>query len=235
MVFLNSKTLLAYPMTLIMIGCACSDMAPVANGRSADATRAKQLAANQAPGSQNSTDVERLRALWQQRAKTKQAGDYPTGPGNIIEISLPANEELRAQTVRVAGDGSITLPFVGKLTGSGLTEEELRSAISTELLKYMHEPRVKSYVKEHKNRQVAVLGSVLKPGVYNLRSEAETILDLLSQAGGITPGTAPRIHLIAAAPADKHALQQFAGAADQSLRGQSVAATVEKNRTMAKN
>lgn len=199
-------------MLLVLAGCASTESARIPNRALADDPRAKPLLVNQAPGSQNSTDVDRLRALWQQRAKTKQAGDYPIGPGDIIEISVPAMEELRAQTVRVAGDGSITLPFVGKLTASGLTEEELRGAIATELLKYMHEPRVTSYVKEHKNRQVAVLGSVLKPGVYNLRGEEDTILDLLSQAGGITPGADPRIHLIPAEPADKNALQQFAGA-----------------------
>ena len=208
---LNSTTLWAYSLALILTGCAGSNVAPALTDHDVAQARAKPLLVSQTPGSPNGTDVVRLRALWQQRATSKPAGDYPIGPGDIIEISVPAMEELRAQTVRVTSDGSITLPFIGKLTAGGLTEEELRGAIAAQLLKYMHEPKVISYVKEHKNRQVAVLGSVLKPGVYNLRGEEDTILDLLSQAGGIAPGADPRIHLIPAEPADKNALRQFAG------------------------
>jgi polysaccharide export outer membrane protein len=169
----------------------------------------------------NGNDVERLRTLWLQRSKSAQFGDYPIGPGDIIEIAVPAMEELRSQTVRVAGDGSITLPFVGKLTASGLTEEELRSAMALQLRKYMHEPRVMTFVKEYRNRQVAVLGAVAKPGVYSLRSDADTILDLLAQAGGIGPGADARIHFIPAELADGDAYQKLAGA----LPAQSAGAT----------
>lgn len=159
---------------------------------------------------QKSTDLERLKILYRQRTAGLQSADYPIGPGDIIEVSVPAMEELKAQSVRVGGDGMIALPFVGKLMANGLTEEQLRGEIADRLLKFMHEPRVSVFVKEYKNRQVAVLGSVTKPGVYSLRSENDTILDLLSQAGGIAPGADPQIHLIPAELADKEAHKQFA-------------------------
>lgn len=159
---------------------------------------------------QKSTDLQRLRLLHQQRAAGLPAVDYPIGPGDIIDVSVPAMEELKLQSVRVGGDGMIALPFVGKLVASGLTEEQLRDAIAGRLLQFMHEPRVSVFVKEHKNRQVAVLGSVAKPGVYPLRGESDTILDMLAQAGGIAPGADPQIHLIPAEVADKEAYKQFA-------------------------
>lgn len=159
---------------------------------------------------QKASDLERLKLLHQQRAAGLSAVDYPIGPGDIIDVSVPAMEELKLQSVRVGGDGMIALPFVGKLLASGRTEEQLRGEIAGRLLQFMHEPRVLVFVKEHKNRQVAVLGSVAKPGVYPLRSENDTILDLLAQAGGITAGADPQIHLIPAELADKDAHKQFA-------------------------
>ncbi len=177
---------------------------------------------------QKSTDLERLQILYKQRASGLQTTDYPIGPGDIIDVSVPAMEELKLQSVRVSGDGMIALPFVGKLTASGFTEEQLRGEIAGRLLKFMHEPRVIVFVREHKNRQVAVLGSVAKPGVYALRSENDTILDLLSQAGGIAPGADPQIHLIPAELVDKDAYKQFASVLPVAAAGSSTPAMLLK-------
>jgi polysaccharide export outer membrane protein len=179
-----------------------------------------QARLTESPDSAVNNDVERLRELWLKRSKRPLLGDYPIGPGDVIEIAVPAMEELRSHSVRVAGDGTITLPFIGKLSASGLTEEELRAAMVARLREYMHEPRIMTFVKEYRNRQVAVLGAVAKPGVYSLRSENDTILDLLAQAGGIGPGADARIHFIPAEPADGESYQKLAGA----LRMQSISA-----------
>ena len=40
-----------------------------------------------------------------------------------MEISVPAIEELRTRTVRISGDGTLALPFIGKIEVAGLTEE----------------------------------------------------------------------------------------------------------------
>ena len=191
-------------------GCATAD-APKAVPTAAALTAKPGGTAAPAVARQNDADLARLRQLWLKRSEGSGSADYPIGAGDILEVSVPAMEELRAQSVRVAGDGTITLPFIGTLTANGHTEEALRTAIETRLKKYMHAPRVSIFVKEHRNRQVAVLGSVNRPGVYSLRSENDTILDMVSQAGGIASGADPRIHLVPAEPADKAAREQFAG------------------------
>lgn len=210
---------------LALMACANLDAASEsARAQSDPAVIPAQVSLNPQASSHdghNGNDVERLRALWLQRGKSAQLGDYPIGPGDIIEIAVPAMEELRSQTVRVAGDGTITLPFIGKLTASGLTEEELRSAMSLQLRKYMHEPRVATFVKEHRNRQVAVLGSVAKPGVYSLRSDGDTILDLLAQAGGISAGADARIHFIPAELPEGDAYRKLAAALPVQATGTS--------------
>jgi protein involved in polysaccharide export with SLBB domain len=55
-----------------------------------------------------------------------------------------------------------------------------------------------------------VLGTVVRPGVYGLRSESDTILDLLSHAGGIAPGADPLIHLIPAEPVESSTYEKLA-------------------------
>jgi protein involved in polysaccharide export with SLBB domain len=105
-------------------------------------------------------------------------------------------EELRGRIVRVSGDGTISLPFIGKVYVTGMTEEQLREQLTNALKKYMYEPRVGIFVKEYHSRQVAVLGAVFKPGLYSMNSGGDTILDMLSQAGGITTGADPRLYFI---------------------------------------
>ncbi len=143
-------------------------------------------------------DLEKLAKLWKERTQDKTVTDYPIGAGDVLQITVPAMEELHDRVVRVSGDGTISLPFVGKIFVSGMTEEQLREQLTTALKKYMYEPRVAIFVKEYHSRQVAVLGAVFKPGLYSLTSGSDTILDMLSQAGGITTGADPRLYFIPA-------------------------------------
>jgi polysaccharide export outer membrane protein len=64
----------------------------------------------------------------------------------------------------------------------------------------MHSPQFNLFVREYRSRQVAVIGAVAKPGLYNLASETDTILDIVASAGGMTVDAAPRILLIPAEP-----------------------------------
>jgi len=215
----------------LMLAClaslaGCSTAAP--GGSAEPAGRFGTVTAAADFSVQKSTDLERLQLLYRQRTTGLLAADYPIGPGDIIDVTVPAMEELKAQSVRVGGDGMIALPFIGKLLASGLTEEQLRGEIAGRLLTFMHEPRVSVFVKEYKNRQVAVLGSVTKPGVYGLRSENDTILDLLAQAGGIVAGADPQIHLIPAELADKDAYRQFASALPVAAAGSGAPAMLLK-------
>src|SRR5437773_5312105 len=150
------------------------------------------------------SDLEKLTALWLKRSREKGATDYPIGVGDVVEISVPSIEELRSRTVRISGDGTLALPFIGKIEGAGLTEEELQQKMVERLKQYMYSPRVIVFVKEYRSRQVAVLGSVTRPGVYGISSGADTLLDVLSQAGGIAPAADPTIYLIPAEPAEKN-------------------------------
>ncbi|OGQ79058.1 MAG: hypothetical protein A3F90_07370 [Deltaproteobacteria bacterium RIFCSPLOWO2_12_FULL_60_19] len=154
--------------------------------------------------------MERLAALLQERRRRGGGLDYPIGAGDVIEISVPAMQEIGAKTVRVSGEGAISLPFVGLIQAEGLREEELAQAIRARLEKYMYNPRVAIFIKEYRSRQVAVLGAVGKPGLYSLSSGADTIMDVVSRAGGILPTADPRIHFVPAEPVEKEKAKELA-------------------------
>ncbi len=151
---------------------------------------------------EDSSDQERLTRLWQKRTQEQKITDYPIGPGDVLELNVSTVEELTNRTVRVSGDGTIALPFVGELRVAGLTEKELRTELQSRLEKYMYTPQIHLLVKEYRSRQVAVVGAVEKPGLYNLASSSDTILDILSLAGGMKTEAAPRINLIPAESTD---------------------------------
>src|SRR5712692_2124135 len=160
---------------------------------------------------QQSADLERLAQLRQRRTQERAATDYPIGPGDVLEISVPAMEELKDRAVRVSGEGVITLPFVGTVRAGGLTERELKEEIRRRLeADVMHNPQVNIFVREYRSRQVAVIGAVEKPGLYSLASGADTILDMISLAGGMKEEAAPRIYFIPAEPVENGKAKELA-------------------------
>jgi polysaccharide export outer membrane protein len=96
----------------------------------------------------------------------------------------------------VSGEGTITLPLIGAMQVAGLTETEVRRSIRQRLETYMHAPEFNLFVREYRSRQVAVIGAVAKPGLYNLASQADTVMDMVASAGGMTLEAALRILLI---------------------------------------
>lgn len=168
----------------------------------------------------DSGDLDKLAKLWQERSNDSSTSDFPIGPGDVVEISVPAMEELRARTVRVAGDGGFTLPFLGKVQAAGLTGENLEKHLNERLQKYMYNPRVTVFVREYRSRQVAVLGSVAKPGLYTLTNSADTLLDVLTQAGGIAPGADPKLYLIPAESTEPNSALQLVSSLSPSLMQQ---------------
>jgi polysaccharide biosynthesis/export protein len=158
---------------------------------------------------QEKADLERLADLWHKRTGENSNSDYPIGPGDVLEISVPAIEELRDRVVRVSGEGTISLPFIGVSRAAGLSEAELREEIRRRLEDYMYRPQLNLFVREYRSRQVAVLGAVAKPGLYNLASGADSILDMIGLAGGMKEEAAPRILFIPAEPAENEKAREL--------------------------
>src|SRR5215510_11682920 len=110
--------------------------------------------------------------------------DYRIGKQDLLELKVFDLKELD-QTVRVADDGSITLPLLGRLDAAGLTKGELEATIARLLEeRYVRNPQVTIFVKEYQSKKVAVSGAVKKPDTYEMLGE-KTLLEMISLAGGL--------------------------------------------------
>lgn len=161
-------------------------------------------------------DTTRLDALYRSRTQGKTVADYPIGPGDVVHVSVPPIDELRDRTVRVEADGSMSLPMLGTMQAGGLTEKQLRAEIDQRLKKYMYNPEVEVFVKEYRSRQVAVIGMVNTPGLITLDGPNETVLDMMTRAGGLTATAADEIILM---PAEQNKQQEIGRIAEVSANG----------------
>ncbi len=115
---------------------------------------------------------------------TRGGSDYRIGRQDLLEIHVFDLKELD-QTVRVADDGSITLPLLGRLQVAGLTKGELEATVARLLEeRFVRNPQVTIFVKEYESKKVAVSGAVKKPDTYEMLGE-KTLLEMISLAGGL--------------------------------------------------
>lgn len=110
---------------------------------------------------------------------------YLLGPEDILKVAVWKDEQLTQELV-VRPDGMISFPLIGEVVVAGRTVEEVRSDITTRLMKYLPTPNVTVTVLKVQSYRIYVLGRVLKPGEYQAGHHTD-VLQALSMAGGLTP------------------------------------------------
>ena len=167
--------------TLVIAGCAvATQRPPVPRPDPAQASRLQQLMAQ----------------------RSQERGGYPVGPGDRLKVKVPNAEDVSGEFV-VENDGTIKLPLVGTLPVSGKTDEDVAEDIRQKLAtQYLQSPEVIVTVEAYNGRRVSVTGAVGKPGLYDLQGTRETILDMLTRAGGIARDASQTIFF---SPADAEA------------------------------
>lgn len=111
--------------------------------------------------------------------------EYMIGPEDILDITVWKNADL-SKTVQVRPDGRISLPLIGDMVAVGRTSVQLTHEIGNRLKQYMENPTVSIVVKEANSYAIFVLGEVMKPGRYPLKSRT-TLLQGITLASGFTP------------------------------------------------
>lgn len=116
-----------------------------------------------------------------------QSDDTTLGAGDVFDVRVFGEEQL-SSSYRVAQDGSIDFPLVGRLTVAGLEPTEIADLIQRELRErdYLRNPQVSIYVKEYNSKRVSVMGAVARPGTFPVSSQM-TVVQAISLAGGFTP------------------------------------------------
>jgi polysaccharide export outer membrane protein len=110
---------------------------------------------------------------------------YVIGPEDVLSIVVWKNETL-TRTMPVRPDGLISLPLLHDVQAAGLTPVQLRDHISQKLTEFMPAPEVSVIVTDVKSFKVSVMGEVVRPGRFELKSQT-TVLDIVALAGGFTP------------------------------------------------
>ena len=177
---------------------SCSSQAPEPAAAPVETASLPGLAGDmRVPSAANSeVNQTRLKELYEKRSAAIESLDYPIGPGDVIEITVPGVDDLKERMVRVGGDGKIELPLIGQIQAGGLTEPQLTESLKTALGKYMYSPQVDVFIKEYRSRQVAVVGAVRSPGLITLTDTDVTVLDAITQAGGVTAEAADEIVIL---------------------------------------
>jgi polysaccharide export outer membrane protein len=89
----------------------------------------------------------------------------------------------------VARDGSVTVPYAGRIRVAGLTTPEVEKRIVTQLTGKAIEPQVLVTVPQGLSNSVTVLGEVTNGARVPLSVRGERIMDVVAMAGGIRAPT----------------------------------------------
>lgn len=111
--------------------------------------------------------------------------DFLLGPEDVLKVTVWKSPDLSGE-VTIRPDGTITMPLIGDVPAAGLTANVLARRIADLLMEYMSSPTVTVQVKEVNSYFIYVMGEVVKPGKYPLKSYAN-VMQGISLAGGFAP------------------------------------------------
>lgn len=117
------------------------------------------------------------------------AEEYHIGVGDELQVSVWQNPELSV-AVPVRPDGKISIPLVGDVIAAGQTTENLAADMEKSLANYIRNPEVTVIVTSPVSagylQRVRITGAVTTPQSLPYQ-QGMTVLDLVLQAGGVTP------------------------------------------------
>jgi polysaccharide biosynthesis/export protein len=139
----------------------------------------------------NPSNQQRLLALFEARQHGQNGGDYVIAPGDLLVVTIynfrPEGGNFESD-VRVDDRGYISLPMIDPVHAAGMSLTQLRAAVVVGLRRaqVLNQPLVSVFLKDYQGQQVVVLGAVARPGMYHLSRGQQTLVDVLSMAGGLT-------------------------------------------------
>ena len=129
-------------------------------------------------------------------AAQESSAEYKIGPKDLLEISVLGVPEINKLVVRVSEEGRITLALLGEVEVGNLTKFEVEKKLAQIAgEKIVLNPQVTVHILEYLSRRVSVVGAVEKPGPFELLGR-QTVLSVLSEAGGLTRDAGEEIIII---------------------------------------
>jgi protein involved in polysaccharide export with SLBB domain len=112
--------------------------------------------------------------------------DASLGPGDTFEVSVYGESDLSGK-YRIAEDGTINFPLVGRVQVAGKAPGQIATLIQETLLEkqILRAPHVSVFLMEQTSKQISVMGAVAKPGSFTLAA-GMTVIQAIGVAGGLS-------------------------------------------------
>lgn len=143
------------------------------------------------------------------------AAEIGPQPGDLVQIRVYGQPDLTTVS-RVAQDGSISFPFIGRVRVGGVPTEQAEANIARGLENQgiVLNPQVNLLIQEQSleaGEHVTIVGAVEQPGRYSLgegtSQDAGTLVELLAMAGGATDSAANRVTLFRSVAGDEQRIE----------------------------
>jgi polysaccharide export outer membrane protein len=124
---------------------------------------------------------------------TRPSGGATAGGGTSTAASPSTSQavtgggEPGGLTLRVANNGTVFFPRVGRIKVLGMTAEQVQARLTAGLAKTIRNPQLDVRITGFNSKQVQVLGDVRTPQAQPITDVPLTIIDALNRAGGAPP------------------------------------------------
>ena len=175
----NKKQIIWFVLSFCLLGCSSS---------------AKIEAVNIAAAAEKisyTDSVSRLQAKESQKKLYKRNQNYLIGPDDLLEIrifELEAAGKATTLETRVSKEGFILLPVIGTVKVADKNLSILQEEITTILKnrQILTAPLVSIQITEFNSKKINIIGAVKEPGIYTLKENVSTLLDILGEAKGLS-------------------------------------------------
>lgn len=109
---------------------------------------------------------------------------YLLGIGDLVNIKVTDVDEIQGDFI-IGEDGSVNLPYVGKVIIVDLTKNEAQLALESSIGEYYQSPEVILEIKEFKSRYIYITGEISKPQSILLTDKKINLVDAILLSGYI--------------------------------------------------
>ncbi len=108
--------------------------------------------------------------------------DYQIGVADVITVTIFGEPDASRSNVPVDNDGTIDMPYIGRVKVAGLPARTVEQEIKERFTKYLVNPSVTIEIVKYRSKTVMVQGMVRDPGMQILEGNA-SLPSVLAKAG----------------------------------------------------